>query len=198
MVDRPRYNWMYVNHTECALRAGQGRLENVPGLLKIVLREECWREYLRPNGGGRMVHFDSFHDFVTHEDGLGTTVDMLKRVCAGDTEVLDLLDQTMQQPNHRPTTESRDNVTTSDPNERGNSTAGALRRLRKDAPELHARVLDGELSAHAAMLKAGLRKRTISVRPEEPESTVRALRKHCTPEQRQEIARKLTEPCDAD
>ncbi len=34
-----------------------------------------------------------------------------------------------------------------------------LRRLRRDAPQLVERVLDGELSAHAAAVEAGIRKR---------------------------------------
>jgi hypothetical protein len=41
----------------------------------------------------------------------------------------------------------------------GNSAAAALRRLRKDRPDIHARVLAGELSPHAGMLAAGFRKK---------------------------------------
>jgi len=41
----------------------------------------------------------------------------------------------------------------------GNSRATALRRLRKDRLDLHARVMNGELSAHAAMIETGFRKR---------------------------------------
>ena len=41
----------------------------------------------------------------------------------------------------------------------GNSRAAALRRLRKDRPDIHARVLAGELSPHAGMIEAGFRKR---------------------------------------
>ena len=33
----------------------------------------------------------------------------------------------------------------------GTTAAAALRRLRKDRPDIHARVLAGELSAHAGM-----------------------------------------------
>ena len=45
-----------------------------------------------------------------------------------------------------------DNVTLDD---RGNSDTYALRRLRKDRPDLHARVLAGELSPHGAMVAVG-------------------------------------------
>ena len=39
----------------------------------------------------------------------------------------------------------------------GNSTAFTMRTLEKRAPTIHAEVLAGELSPHAAMVKAGLR-----------------------------------------
>jgi hypothetical protein len=41
----------------------------------------------------------------------------------------------------------------------GNTAALAIRRLRKDRPDIHARVLAGELSAHAGMVEAGFRKK---------------------------------------
>jgi hypothetical protein len=43
----------------------------------------------------------------------------------------------------------------------GTSRAAALRRLRKNRPDIHARVLAGELSPHAGMREAGFRKRSI-------------------------------------
>jgi hypothetical protein len=42
----------------------------------------------------------------------------------------------------------------------GNSAAAALRRLERQRPDLLDRVLAGELSAHAAMIEAGFRKRS--------------------------------------
>jgi hypothetical protein len=41
----------------------------------------------------------------------------------------------------------------------GNSAAAAMRRLRKDRPDIHARVLAGEMSANAGMVEAGFRQR---------------------------------------
>jgi hypothetical protein len=43
----------------------------------------------------------------------------------------------------------------------GNSVAAALRRLERRRPDLLDRVLAGELSAHAAMVEAGFRKRRL-------------------------------------
>lgn len=51
-------------------------------------------------------------------------------------------------------------------------------KLRKDRPDLHAQVLAGELSPHAAMVEAGFRKRTITV-PLEPGAAA-TLRRHCS------------------
>lgn len=52
----------------------------------------------------------------------------------------------------------------------------ALRRLRRDNPDLAQRVLQGELSAHAAAVQAGFRPRTITV-PLDPEKMARTIRR---------------------
>ena len=52
----------------------------------------------------------------------------------------------------------------------GNSRAAFLRRLRKDRPDIHARVLAGELSPHAGMIEAGFRKKVQPPRNERRES----------------------------
>jgi hypothetical protein len=40
-----------------------------------------------------------------------------------------------------------------------NTSAAFLRRLRRGRPDIHARVLAGELSPHAGMIEAGFRKK---------------------------------------
>lgn len=59
----------------------------------------------------------------------------------------------------------------------GNTRSYALRRLRNEAPELHARVLNGDLSSHAAMLEAGFRKKTIQS-PCTVDGVVRTIQRH--------------------
>lgn len=56
----------------------------------------------------------------------------------------------------------------------GNSESAALRRLRKDRLDLHAQVIAGEMSAHAAMVKAGFRPKTVTV-PIDIEKAARVL-----------------------
>ncbi|WP_261561615.1 hypothetical protein [Frankia tisae] len=95
---------------------------------------------------------------------LGVTIDLVQRVVADDPVALDLFDQALQ-GRHGGDRSKSDNVTlASDPNERGNSETGALRRLRREAEagnaqaaELRTEVLAGRLTAHAAMVRAGFR-----------------------------------------
>lgn len=67
----------------------------------------------------------------------------------------------------------------------------ALSRLRKDAPDLHAEVVAGRLTAHAAMVKVGFWPKTFTVRVDDAAATARTLRKHMPPEQLAELARML-------
>lgn len=78
---------------------------------------------------------------------------------AADPEALDLLDRATQ---HQPGAGKNqhtgclgNNVPEAGRPE-GNTAAKAIRRLRKDRPDLHARVLEGDLSAHAAAIEAWL------------------------------------------
>lgn len=75
---------------------------------------------------------------------------LVKRIVRDDPEALDLLDRATVARQGRPTG-NPDNVSVSGADlEHGHSRQYALRKLRRDAPEVHARVLAGELSAHAA------------------------------------------------
>ena len=58
----------------------------------------------------------------------------------------------------------------------------ALRALRSDAKHqaLHARVLAGDLSPHAAMVLAGLRPRTATIRLDSPTAALKSLLRHFT------------------
>jgi len=67
-----------------------------------------------------------------------------------------------------------DNVTLK--RDRGNDPDYAIRRLKRDNPDLAQRVLKGEISAHAAAVQAGFRPRTITV-PLDPEKMARAIRR---------------------
>ena len=58
-----------------------------------------------------------------------------------------------------------------------NDQTYAIKRLKRDNPELAERVVRGELSAHAAAIEAGFRKRLVQVEPT-AEGFDRAIAKH--------------------
>ena len=171
----------------------------VPTALKRTLREGSWRHFVTLLG--REVHYDRFADFVVTPPtaGLGATFELLKRVVADDPEAADLLDQALQNPKgqaghvNRSSDRSMANVdivnvihsgtsiSAGQPRPTGNARDVALRRLRKDLPELHAKVVAGKLSAHAAMVQAGLRPKTFTIRADSPEAIAASLRRHLDP-----------------
>lgn len=81
--------------------------------------------------------------------GLDTDIAALKRLCGNDPEALDAIDKANQNPT------GVYNVHTSRLS--GNAEDRALRKLRKDRPDLHEQVLSHGKSAHAAMVEAGYR-----------------------------------------
>jgi hypothetical protein len=72
----------------------------------------------------------------------------------------------------------------------GTSAAAALRRLRKDRPDIHARVLAGEITPHAGMVEAGFRKRA-ERKPLSALERIKKLLRKLTAAERDELRRLL-------
>lgn len=186
-----------VDALSSALDSSGHGLSNVPVLLKRLLAEEGWREFETVRG--EVVRHERFEEFVAAPPlkGLGAEISLIKRIVADDPEAVDLLDRVLR-GGHGGDRRSKNfkvhNVQLENKKEsNGGRRDRALRRLRKDAPELHAEVIAGRLSAHAAMVKAGFRTRTISVPVERPDRVAAALRRHMTQEQLEELVRHLTD-----
>lgn len=165
MSNNPKEAWQIANALQKSMAEGEHGLAAVPKLVVKVVSEELWREiYCEPIK--QTVKFKSFVEFVTSglPEGLGATVRLLKNLCADNPAALDAIDMaTANQPgnatgNNQHGTVDIVNISTSS-RPTGNSHDAALRRLRKDRPDLHKRVIDGEISAHGAMVEAGFRKR---------------------------------------
>jgi hypothetical protein len=183
----PTANNVLVETLGSSLRSGGSALDAVPDLLKRVLVEESWRSFKTRRG--ELVEHGRFVDFVTTEPlaGLGSSVDLVRRIVSGDTQAVDLLDRALQ---NEPSVHAGNNIPG---RPEGTSADKALRRLRKDAPALHAEVLAGALSPHAAMVKAGFRHRTFTVPADSPERIAATLRRQLTPEALAALAELLQE-----
>lgn len=184
-VDVLLENDVFVTQLQVAIRAWAGGLSDVPMLLRRILEEKRWCK--RTTKMGTSPGFERFEDFVTAKplDGLGADMGLLRRMCADDPVVLDLLDNVTQQPDgnktginqHTKSGGTVDNINGSSSRPTGTNSAQAIRRLRNDRPDLHARVLAKELSPHAAMIEAGFRQKTATI-PLEPKDAARRLSYH--------------------
>lgn len=176
-----------------SLRSGDHGLKAVPGLVKRVLSEEAWRSFVTQRG--ELVEYERFEEFVATPPlkGLGASLDLVRTLVRDDPVALDLFDQaTKGQAGRR--TDLLDNIQEVEvvaPS--GTSREAGLRRLRKDRPDLHAEVLAGTLSTHAAMLKAGFRRRKISIPVGTPADAAKALRRNLEPEQIKELVKLLAD-----
>lgn len=164
-------------------------LQSLPGLVKRVITEEMWPERVV-----RITHetarFKSFAEFVTTPPpaGLGTNVETLERLCRDDAEALTLLRQVTTRPKHIHASDSY--IVTITDSDRGNARAYTLDRLSRERPDLYQQVVDKELTANAAAIEAGWRKRKIQLEPE-PQSVISFILRHFTAEERATIVRAL-------
>jgi hypothetical protein len=113
--------------------------------------EESWRTFQRRWARPAIIH------------GYGSPLERQRAKAARAAQRVDAKDCAQQRPAGRP--KNVDNggsgggsVINGSRRPTGTSKAYALRRLRKDRPDIHARVLAGEISAHAGMVEAGFRK----------------------------------------
>lgn len=189
MTDQLRRNASLVEMLGGALRDGAHGLGSVPSLLRQVLEAESWREFVTQRG--EHVRHERFADFVAVPPlkGLGASVDLIQRIVANDVEALDLLTHALKNPVGHPAISNiiKERAPT------GTSKEAALRKLRKDAPELHVEVLAGRLTAHRAMVQAGFRSPSFTVRADSAESVAGALRRQLDPAVLNEVVRLLRE-----
>lgn len=174
-----------------AQRAIQFGLHNVADKLGRILESGSWKDFVTPTG--LPVKPTSFVKFVTNKrpEGLETDIETVRRVCQGHVWIIDLLDRELQRPvGTNQHTEPVSNRHTLRP--AGDTAEAALRRLRKERPDLHARVIDetDPLTAHAAAVEAGFRSRRFSV-PGDPKRAAVILLRHLAAEDVQELIRHL-------
>lgn len=133
----------------------------------------------------RFVHEfrpDLFGESLKDANQARTEMEVAKALTK-DLVARDAVDAAAQRP---PSLHALDNIQGSAPT--GTSTERALRKLRKDAPDLHAKVLAGEVTPNAAMIRAGFRRKTFTIRSDDPQSAARAIRKQMSPKDVAELA----------
>jgi hypothetical protein len=149
----------------------------IPTLLAEIYRRDIWREESVPGRG--IVRYANFHAYLT--EGLSVDPAVVLRMARIVPRIELVLIRALRGPRGRP--EAAKPAIKSD-NVRdywldsGNSRGRALRRLEAARPDLSARVEAGDLSPHAAMLLAGFRHPTATIRTDDLAHTIRVVLKH--------------------
>lgn len=185
-------NAVLVDALGSSLRYGGNALEAVPDLLKKLLAEEAWREFITQRG--ELVRHERFADFVTTPPlkGLGASMELIDRIVGtSDPDLLRMLREAKKGKPGRPR-KGEEKADESSMFSRDRDAEDA-ERLARDAPDEYEAVLRGEKTIHAAAVAAGIRKRRISVRLDDPASAIRSIRRNASPEFWEEFRRLVNE-----
>jgi hypothetical protein len=166
-------------------RAVSERLDStIPVYLAEIYRRDIWREVPRFHGG--VARYQSFPAYVTEE--LRLDIALVLRMARTVPKTESALTKALRMPDggDRKVSFSSNNIRT-EPTRRaanaldqGTSRANAIKRLEAERPDLLARVHAGALSPHAAMIAAGFRPRTVTVRVDSAAAALAVLLKHFT------------------
>ena len=142
-----------------AIHHGLGNLETVPALLRRIIENKAWEaRQVKMHG---VVQLANLRELITKEPmvGWGENPDRIEALIRDDAEVLAMWREAMKGKPGRPksTQKTNRNPTTLKTADRGR--AYDLSRLQRESPELFAQVAAGTISANAAAIKAGFRKK---------------------------------------
>ena len=145
-----------------AIHHGLGNLETIPALLRRIIENKAWEcRQVKMRG---VVQLANLRELITKEpmEGWGENPERIEALIRDDAEVLAMWREAMK-GKHGGDRRSEevikvDNVTLDKPS-KGNSRSYTVSRLQREAPELFAQVVAGTLSANAAAIQAGFRKK---------------------------------------
>ena len=148
-----------------AMRWGGEAIAHIPGLIKRIIELKAWRvRQVRTEG---TIELNSLRELITEKPlkGWGTTIEKVQKYIEHDPDLLvmfrkeTLIKPDEQDRGNRFVCRDPDNISTSTNEKYGTSKAYTLDRLQHQAPELYEEVKAGKLSANAAAIKAGFRKK---------------------------------------
>ena len=171
-----------------AITYGGSSLEEIPHFIKKIINENRWqRRYVKHLG--ELIEFDSFEEFITTAppEGMDTSIQRIKDLCQHDTKVRELINIEITKKPGAPVGNTNASKEETNHNNimncldtkavQGTSLDYTLRRLRKEAPELHAEVINKAMTPNAAAVKAGFRVTPIQLNPVDPIKAAQTVRR---------------------
>ena len=149
------------NSAEEALRWGGNYIQNFPGLIRKIIELEAWREREVQHEG--VIKLNSLRELITEKPlkGWGTTIEKVQKYINDDPDLLVIFRESVTpgKGGDQKSKNINNNNIIIDNTKQGTSKAYTLDRLNRQAPELYEEVKAGNLSANAAAIKAGFRKK---------------------------------------
>ena len=145
-----------------------GGLSNFPGLLRKVIVNRAWERRVNK---GNVIELKNLRELITEKPirGWGEDPKKVEAVIKDDPELLAMFREAMKEQGKRTDLLPSDSETSYS---KGETKAYQCERLSKVAPELFEEVKAGRMSANAAAIQAGIRKK-----PKPEEVCVKAFRK---------------------
>lgn len=157
-----------------SLYEATGGLKHFPGLMKKIIQNKAWE---RRVSRGKMIELSSLRELITEKPirGWGEDPKKIEAIIKDDVECLAMYREAMLCQGER---NDLGNNITEVGRVTGTSASYTVSRLQHESPELFEKVKAGELSANAAAIQAGFRKKMVSVVVGDPFSAARSLLRH--------------------
>jgi len=143
-----------------SLYEATGGLKQFPGLLKKIIANKAWERRVNK---GKVIELSSLRELITEKPirGWGEDPEKVKAVIKDDPECLALYREAMKCVNQHDAPPKLDDIVIKQKrqSEVGNSKAYTCERLKRVAPQLFEEVKAGRMSANAAAIQAGIRKK---------------------------------------
>jgi hypothetical protein len=141
----------------------------------LYLNKDFWAK--RQPYGLSLKTFNSYIEFARYEVpwGLGWDIDVIKAHCKRKPNIWEEYEKNLNPSNkHGVRTYSTVDMLTVD-KECGNSRQYQIKRLKRDAPDIAIKVIQGELSAKQGMEIAGLKDKTVIVKCKAEDFVTKAI-----------------------
>jgi len=168
-----------VSQAASCIHGAESQLRNFPGLLKQIIWSKAWERRLSK---GKVFELSSLRELITEKPlrGWGEDVRTVENVIRDDPECLAMFREAMKLENQhdKPKQNERTNNGSKHRNTiQGNTKAYSIDRVKRACePEIVAKVMSGEMSPNAALVKAGIRENRQVYIPREPAKAVEKLR----------------------
>jgi primosomal protein N'' len=139
-----------------ALYEAKGGLSHFPKLMKKLIETKAWERRLNK---GKVIELKSLRELITEKPirGWGEDPKKVEAIIKDDADCLAMFREAMKEQGKR--NDLGDIIPEVKRPERSTSKAYTCERLKKQAPELFEEVKAGRMSANAAAIQAGIRKK---------------------------------------